>query len=48
MRKFVRNLLDQRFIAVSGSVADERSMQEAYFSPVPSTRGLLKEAVAKG
>jgi hypothetical protein len=43
----VLKLLDQRLIAVSGGVADERSMQEAYFSPVPSTRGLVKEAVSK-
>lgn len=43
----VHSLLDEKLIAVTGSVTDERSMQEAYFSLLPSTRGLVKEAVAK-
>ena len=47
MLEAVRNLLEQRLIAVSGGVSDERSMQEAYFSPVPSTRALVKEAYTK-
>ena len=45
--KSVQKLIDESLIGVSGSVADERAMQEAYFSPVPSTRGLLKQMVTK-
>ncbi len=43
----VRRLIAQGLIGVSGSAVDERSAQEAYFSPVPSTRGLLKRAAFK-
>jgi hypothetical protein len=47
MLQAVRNLVEQQYIAVSGSIADERAMQEAYFSPVPSTRGWVKQAVTR-
>lgn len=40
----LRKLIGERLVGVSGSVADEREMQEAYFSPVPSTRGVMKQS----
>lgn len=43
----VQKLLELGLIGVSGSTGDDRAAQEAYFSPVPSTRGLLKQAVTK-
>ncbi len=45
--KSLRKLVGENLIGVSGSISDERSMQEAYFSPVPSTRGILRQAVTK-
>ena len=43
----LQKLIGERLFGISGSVANERAMQEAYFSPVPSTRGLLKQMVTK-
>lgn len=45
MLKAVQNLIEQRLIAVTGGVTDERAAMEAYFSLVPSTRNLAKQAV---
>lgn len=43
----IQHLLDMHLMAVSGSALDERSMQSAYFSPVPSNRKLARQAFTK-
>lgn len=45
MLEAVHNLVNQQLIAVTGGVIDERAAMDAYFSLVPSTRNLAKQAV---
>lgn len=45
MLKAVQNLTDQRLIAVTGGVHDLGAAMDAYFSLVPSTRNIAKQAV---
>lgn len=41
----VHNLVNQQLIAVTGGVINERAARESYFSLVPSTRNLARQAV---
>ena len=47
MLEAVGKLINHRLVAVSGSVANEWSMQEAFFSPVPSNRELAKASMKR-
>jgi len=44
MVKAVQNLINQRLIAVTGGVSDLNAAMDAYFSLVPSTRNLARQA----
>lgn len=44
MVKAVQSLINQRLIAVTGGVSDLNAAMDAYFSLVPSTRNLAKQA----
>jgi len=41
----IKHLLDLNLIAASGNTSDGKSVMSAYFSPVPATRGLARQAV---
>jgi len=45
MVRAVQKLIEQRLIAVTGGVDDPNAAMDAYFSLVPSTRNLVKQAV---